>query len=199
MVEKTPWLDLITYALLIIGIGIVGFPIFYTIVAATLPLEEVSRIPMPLIPGDQILVNLMAAWNKGNLGTQMWSSFIMAAGITVGKISVSMLAAYAIVYFDFRFRKIAFVSVFCTLMLPVEVRILPTYEVTASVFGPIQRILTAFHVDTLIGFFTGNRFQISIELSLLDSYAGLILPLVASATATFLFRLVLPDRSGRAL
>ena len=188
MVEKTPWLDLLTYTLLILGIGIVGFPIFYTIVAATLPLEEVSRIPMPLIPGDQLLVNLKTAWIKGNLGTQMWNSFIMAVGITFGKISVSMLAAYAIVYFDFRFRKIAFVSVFCTLMLPVEVRILPTYEVTANIFGPIQRIIEAFHVDTLIGFFTGNRFQISIELSLLDSYAGLIFPLVASATATFLFR-----------
>jgi len=188
MVEKTPWLDVSTYTLLILGIGIVGFPIFYTLVAATLPLEQVSRIPMPMIPGDQLLVNLKTAWIKGNLGIQMWNSFIMAVGITVGKISVSMLAAFAIVYFDFRFRKIAFVSVFCTLMLPVEVRILPTYEVTANVFGPIQRILEVFHLDTLIGFFTGSRFHISIELSLLDSYAGLILPLVASATATFLFR-----------
>ncbi len=188
MVEKTPWLDLMTYTLLILGIGIVGFPIFYTFIAATLPLEEVSRIPMPLIPGDQLLVNLKTAWIKGNLGIQMWNSFVMAAGITIGKISVSMLAAFAIVYFDFRFRKIAFVSVFCTLMLPVEVRILPTYEVTANIFSPIQRVLEIFHVDALIGFFTGSRFHISIELSLLDSYAGLILPLVASATATFLFR-----------
>jgi sn-glycerol 3-phosphate transport system permease protein len=188
MVEKTPWLDFWTYSLLILGIGIVGFPIFYTIVAATLPLEQVSRIPMPLIPGDQMLVNVKAAWIKGNLGIQLWNSFIMAAGITIGKISVSMLAAFAIVYFDFRFRKIAFISVFCTLMLPVEVRILPTYAVTANILSPIQQLLEVLHMDTLIGFFTGNSFQFSIELNLLDSYAGLILPLVASATATFLFR-----------
>lgn len=188
MVEKTPWLDFCTYTLLILGIGIVGFPVFYTIVAATLPLELVSKVPMPLIPGDQLLVNLKAAWIKGNLGIQMWNSFIMAAGITIGKITVSMLAAFAIVYFKFPFRKIAFVSVFCTLMLPVEVRILPTYAVTANILGPVQQLLDFLHMDTLIGFFTGHPVQISLDLNLLDSYPGLILPLVASATATFLFR-----------
>jgi sn-glycerol 3-phosphate transport system permease protein len=188
MVEKTPWLDGLTYILLILCICIVGFPIFYTFVAATLPVEEVIKVPMPLIPGDQLLVNLKTAWIKGDLGIQMWNSFIMAAGITFGKISVSMLAAFAIVYFDFRFRKIAFVSVFCTLMLPVEVRILPTYEVTSNILGPVQKILQSIHMDTLISIFLGNRFHISFEINLLDSYAGLILPLVASATATFLFR-----------
>lgn len=188
MVEKTPWLDFLTYTMLVLGICVVGFPIFYTFVAATLPLEQVARVPMPLIPGDQLLVNLRTAWVKGDLGTQLWNSFIMASGITVGKISVSMLAAFAIVYFDFRLRVVAFVSVFCTLMLPVEVRILPTYEVTANLFGPLQKLMEAFHLEALIGWIAGHRVKISLEWSLLDSYPGLILPLVASATATFLFR-----------
>lgn len=196
MVEKTPWLDALTYALLLIGIFIVGFPIFYAVVAATLPIEAVSLVPMPLVPGDQLLVNLKAAWHKGDMGTLLWNSFIMASGITVGKIAVSMLSAFAIVYFDFRLRIVAFVSVFCTLMLPVEVRILPTYEVAANILGPFNAIAEFLHIDHMLGWILGKRIRLSLEWSLLDSYAGLILPLVASATATFLFRqfyLTIPD------
>ena len=136
MVEKTPILDFLTYALLMIGILIVGFPIIYSLIAATLPLDEVSKVPMPLIPGDQFLINMKEAWSRGDLGTQIFNSFVMATGITFGKICVSMIGAFSIVYFDYRFRKLAFASVFCTLMLPVEVRILPTYEMAANVLTP---------------------------------------------------------------
>ena len=196
MVEKTPWLDALTYLLLLIGIAIVGFPIFYAVIAATLPIEAVSLVPMPLVPGDQLLVNFKTAWQKGDMGTLLWNSFVMASGITVGKIAVSMLSAFAIVYFDFRLRVVAFVSVFCTLMLPVEVRILPTYEVAANILGPFNAIAEFLHIDHILGWILGKRIRLSVEWSLLDSYAGLILPLVASATATFLFRqfyLTIPD------
>ncbi|MGD9973918.1 MAG: ABC transporter permease subunit [Desulfatirhabdiaceae bacterium] len=188
MVEKTPWLDAFTYTLLILGIGIVGFPIFYTLVAATLPLDQVALVPMPLIPGDQLLVNLKSAWIKGDMGIQLWNSFVMAVGITFGKISVSMISAFAIVYFDFRLRAVAFASVFCTLMLPVEVRILPTYEVAANILGPIQSLAELLHIADLATWISGHDISINLDWSLLDSYPGLILPLVASATATFLFR-----------
>ena len=188
MVERTPILDTLTYIFLMLGICIVGFPIFYTFVAASLPLEEVSKIPMPLIPGDQFWVNIQAAWHKGHLASQLTNSFIMASGITIGKIVVSMLGAFSIVYFDYRFRKVAFATVFCTLMLPVEVRILPTYEVAANIFGPLQWFIDTLHLNALIQWWVGNDFEISLQWSLLDSYTGLILPLVASATCTFLFR-----------
>ncbi len=188
MVEKTPVLDTLTYIFLVTGIVVVGFPIIYAIIAATLPIEEVSRVPMPLIPGDQFWVNMTTAWEKGNLGTNLTNSFIMASGITLGKIIVSLFGAFSIVYFDYRLRSLAFVSVFCTLMLPVEVRILPTYEMAANLFGPLQAIVTFLHLDGLIGWFAGHEIDISLEWSLLDSYPGLILPLVASATCTFLFR-----------
>jgi len=188
MVERTPILDFLTYAFLMLGIIIVGFPIIYTIIAATLSLEEVSRVPMPFIFGDHFLTNLSAAWTRGNLGTQIFNSFIMATGITVGKISVSMLGAFSIVYFDYRFRVVAFVAVFCTLMLPVEVRILPTYEMAANMFGPLQSVWDFFHLNGVVGWFVGHDVDISLNWSLLDSYTGLILPLIASATCTFLFR-----------
>ncbi|MGA6925537.1 MAG: ABC transporter permease subunit, partial [Desulfosarcina sp.] len=188
MVERTPILDALTYGFLLLGICIVGFPIFYTLVAASLPLEEVAKVPMPLVPGDQFWVNVNTAWQTGNLGRQMMNSFIMASGITIGKIVVSMLGAFSIVYFDYRFRKVAFAAVFCTLMLPVEVRILPTYEIAANIFGPVQWLIDVLHLNRLIQWWVGSNFEIALEWSLLDSYTGLILPLVASATCTFLFR-----------
>jgi len=188
MVERTPFLDFLTYFFLIAGICIVGFPVLYTIIAASLPLEEVSRVPMPLAFGDQFFVNMKTAWVKGNMGTTLLNSFIMAGGITLGKITVSMLGAFSIVYFDYKFRVFAFVSVFCTLMLPVEVRILPTYEMAANVFGPFQSVWDTLNINGILSWFVENDIEVSLNWSLLDSYTGLILPLVASATCTFLFR-----------
>ncbi|MBC2712012.1 MAG: ABC transporter permease subunit [Desulfosarcina sp.] len=188
MVEKTPILDALTYIFLMLGILIVGFPIIYAIIAATLPIEDVSRVPMPMIPGDQFMFNIKAAWEKGDLGTQLVNSFIMASGITIGKICVSMLGAFSIVYFDYRLRTVAFVTVFCTLMLPVEVRILPTYEMAANVFGPFNLMWEKLGLGAVASWIAGHEVEINLDLSLLDSYTGLILPLVASATCTFLFR-----------
>ena len=188
MVEKTPILDTFTYVFLILGILIVGFPIIYSLIATTLPLKDVSQVPMPIIPGDQFMVNMSEAWTRGNLGNQIFNSFIMAAGITIGKIAVSIIAAFSIVYFDYRLRVVAFASVFCTLMLPVEVRIMPTYEVAANVLGPMQATWDVLHLNSVVSWFTGNDFELHLNWSLLDSYPGLILPLIASATCTFLFR-----------
>jgi sn-glycerol 3-phosphate transport system permease protein len=188
MVEKTPILDTFTYIFLMAGILIVGFPMIYSLIAATLPLEEVSKVPMPLIPGDQFFTNMTEAWTRGNLGNQIFNSFVMATGITFGKIAISIIGAFSIVYFDYRLRVVAFASVFCTLMLPVEVRIMPTYEVAANVLGPMQATWDFLHLNGLVSWFTGNDFEMNLNWSLLDSYTGLILPLVASATCTFLFR-----------
>ncbi|MCB2167422.1 MAG: ABC transporter permease subunit [Deltaproteobacteria bacterium] len=188
MVERTPILDMLTYVFLMVGIVIVGFPIIYALIAATHTIETVSMVPMPLMPSDQFWVNMQAAWNKGDLGTQLMNSFIMASGITFGKICVSLLGAFSIVYFDYRLRTVAFVTVFCTLMLPVEVRILPTYEMAANLFGPLQMVWDFLRLDGIVAWFIGHDIQVKLDLSLLDSYTGLILPLVASATCTFLFR-----------
>lgn len=184
MREKNLPLDILTYTLLILGIASILFPLYYTVVAATLSLEQVTSVPMPLIPGSSFLSNLAAAWSKADLGNKLTNSLIVAVIITVGKISVSILSAFAVTYFDFRFRKFFFWMIFITLMLPVEVRILPTYEVMANVFSPLRSLFS------LIGY------EVKVSFSLLDSYAGLTLPLIASATATFLFRqffLTLPE------
>jgi sn-glycerol 3-phosphate transport system permease protein len=170
MVEHRPVLTFFTHAVLILGTLILAFPIYVTFVASTHTLQEVAS-QFPLLPGRHLIENYTKALMLGprdvgaTVGTMMLNSLIMALGITFGKITISLMAAYAIVYFRFRFRMFFFWLIFITLMLPVEVRILPTYKVAA-------------------------------DLNILNSYPGLIFPLIASATATFLFRqffMTVPD------
>jgi sn-glycerol 3-phosphate transport system permease protein len=170
MVEHRPWLTFFTHAVLITGMLLLVFPIYVTFVASSHSLDEITS-GFSLLPGSHLIENYSRALNVGprdvgaTVGTMMLNSLIMALGITIGKIAISLTAAYAVVYFKFRFRMFFFWLIFITLMLPVEVRILPTYEVAA-------------------------------DLNILDSYSGLIFPLIASATATFLFRqffMTVPD------
>ena len=173
MVEKRG-IDLwLTHVLMIFGILIVFFPIWLAFVASTVTQPEIVSPPMPLIPGEHFLDNYKRALFSGvnvPVSTMLMNSMIMAVGIAVGKIIISLLSAFAIVFFRFPGRTTFFWVIFLTLMLPVEVRIVPTYEVVAG-FG------------------------------LLNSYSGLIFPLIASATATFLFRqffLTIPDELAEA-
>jgi len=168
MVEKTGVGTWLTHLALIIGISIICFPIYLAFVASSVSQSELTLPPMPLLPGDQLVDNFREALFTG-INAPVWkmllNSTIMALGITFGKIVISLLSAFAIVYFKFPLRNVCFWLIFLTLMLPVEVRIVPTYEVVAN-------------------------------LGMLNSYSGLILPLVASATATFLFRqfyMTVPD------
>jgi sn-glycerol 3-phosphate transport system permease protein len=177
MVENRPWLTFMTYAVLILGILVICFPIYITFVASTHTLPEINSAPMPWLPGDQFFENYKTALTAGSsaggtapVSTMLLNSMVMALGIAFGKIAISLLAAFAIVYFDFRFRMGFFWLIFITLMLPVEVRILPTFEVIA-------------------------------DLGMLNSYPGLIIPLIASATATFFFRqffLTVPEELAEA-
>ena len=177
MVENRPWLDFFAHAILILGVILVAFPLYVTFVASTLTYEQIVNVPMPLIPGDQLIQNysqvLTSGSQKGSsapVGTMLFNSLVMALGVAIGKIAISILSAFAIVYFRFPLRNFFFWMIFVTLMLPIEVRIIPTFKVAA-------------------------------DLHLLDSYAGLILPVIASATATFLFRqffLTIPDELAEA-
>ena len=160
MVEKRGLGIWLTHLGLIIGIAIICFPIYMAFVASTVTQPEIARPPMPLLPGGHFIENYTAALTRGvnsPVLLMLFNSSVMALGITIGKIVISIISAYAIVYFRFPFRMAFFWMIFLTLMLPVEVRIVPTYEVAAN-FG------------------------------MLNSYSGLIFPLIASATATFLFR-----------
>ncbi|WP_094022794.1 sn-glycerol-3-phosphate ABC transporter permease UgpE [Maliponia aquimaris] len=173
MVERRGAGHWLTHLGLIVGVLFIFFPIWLAFVASTVSQPDIVRPPMPLLPGDQMWENYSRALRSGvnaPVATMLMNSMIMAIGIAVGKIAISLLSAFAIVYFRFPGRKLFFWLIFLTLMLPVEVRIVPTYEVIAN-FG------------------------------MLNSYSGLILPLVASATATFLFRqffMTVPDELAEA-
>jgi len=172
MIENRPIVTLVTHVLLLLGVATVAFPIWLAFVASTYPAEGLVSGVLPLWPGDHFWENYGSALSGGVEAAgsppvllMMANSLVMALAIAVGKIAISIVSAFAIVYFSFPFRTTAFWIIFLTLMLPVEVRILPTYEVVAN-------------------------------LGMLDSYAGLAVPLIASATATFLFRqffLTIPD------
>ena len=173
MVERRPTLGILAHVVLILGVLIVAFPVYITFVASTHTASEVVQVPMPMLPGAHLVDNYVAAWHGGGtgagskaaVGRMMMVSLVTALIIALGKIAISLLSAFAIVYFRFPFRKFFFWAIFVTLMLPVEVRIGPTYKVVA-------------------------------DLHMLNSFAGLTVPLIASATATFLFRqffLTVPD------
>ena len=172
MIENRAIVTLVSHCLLIAGILVIAFPIWITFVAATHDAVRMTQIPLPLLPGDQFFPNLNQALNLGidgganrGVGMMLFNSLVMALMISVGKIAISLLSAFAIVYFRFPFRMGFFWMIFITLMLPVEVRIIPTFEVVAN-------------------------------LNMLNTYWGLSIPLIASATATFMFRqtfLTIPD------
>jgi sn-glycerol 3-phosphate transport system permease protein len=177
MVENRPGLTVLSHAVLILGVLAVAFPLYVTFVASTLRLEDIMALPMPLVPGDQLLENysqvLTAGTTTGSkaaVSTMLFNSLVMALAIAIGKIAISIIASFAIVYFRFPLRHFFFWMIFVTLMLPVEVRIIPTFKVVS-------------------------------DLGMLNSYVGLTLPLIASATATFLFRqffLTVPDELAEA-
>jgi sn-glycerol 3-phosphate transport system permease protein len=177
MVENRPWATFFAHAILIAGVFIVAFPLYMTFVASTHTLEEILTVPMPLTPGSHLMENyaqvLAAGSTRGAsapVGRMMFNSLVMALAIAFGKIAISIIASFAIVYFRFPLRRTFFWMIFITLMLPVEVRIIPTYKVVS-------------------------------DLHMLNSYVGLTLPLIASATATFLFRqffLTVPDELAEA-
>ena len=173
MIDRNRFLTVLTHVVLLLGVLVIAFPVYVTFVASTHTMEDVVRVPMPLTPGTHFLENYRVALLGERVGTgthaavarMMTVSLVMALAIALGKIAISLLSAFAIVYFRFRFRMFFFWAIFVTLMLPVEVRIGPTYKVVS-------------------------------DLGMLNSYSGLAIPLIASATATFLFRqffLTVPD------
>ncbi|HEX6708133.1 MAG TPA: sn-glycerol-3-phosphate ABC transporter permease UgpE [Albitalea sp.] len=180
MIENRPGLTVLSHLVLLLGVLIVAFPVWLTFVGSTHTAEEIaSSRPMTIVPGTNMVESYKTALfgGKTSFGSNipaaapmMWVSLVSALVISIGKIAISLLSAFAIVYFRFPFRSLVFWMIFVTLMLPVEVRIGPTYAVVSN-------------------------------LGMLNTYAGLTVPLIASATATFLFRqffLTVPDELAEA-
>jgi len=194
MIERTPVFNIVSQVLLFLGLVLSLLPFVIVVIAATHNLRDVNTVPMSLIPGQDFFKNLTDAWTRANFGVKLMNSLIFAVGVAVGKVVISAITAYSIVYFGYRGRMLIFWLVFITLMLPLEVRIVPTYAVAANVLSPFQGILDITGITWLVQQVSGV--QISLNFGLLDSYAGLILPLIATATGTFLYRqffLTLPD------
>lgn len=200
MVERTPILNFATHLILLSGLVFLLVPLWIVFVASTHDFRTVNTVPMPLWPGDQMWVNYRTAWEQSGFGPKMLNSFIVAVGVTAGKIAIAAISAYSIVYFNYRFRALFFWLIFVTLMLPLEVRIVPTYAVAADVLRPYKSILDVTGLLGVLDWIAGVRVGLP-EWSMLNSYTGLILPLVATATGTFLYRqfyLTVPDELAEA-
>ena len=186
MVERTPFLNALTYLVLILGLVVMTVPIYLVIVVASLPVERLMQMPLTLLPGGDILSNFATAWQRSGFRHQFLNSLTMACVIVAGKIALSSITAFAITYFRFPFRGAVFWAIFVTLMLPLEVRIVPTYAVAANALEPFQIMFDWLGITDLIAAVTSIR--IDLEWNLLDSFTGLTLPLMATATGTFLYR-----------
>src|SRR5690242_17931791 len=194
MVERTPVLNVVTQILLFLGLLSALLPFAIIAIAASHDLRTVNQVPMPLTPGDQFWANIVEAWTRADLGPKIVNSVLFALGVAVGKVFIAALSAFSIVYFRYWGKMLVFWLIFITLMLPLEVRIVPTYAVAANVLSPYQTILDLTGITWLVHQATGV--QIAMKWGLLNSYTGLILPLIATATGTFLYRqffLTLPD------
>lgn len=194
MVERTPFLNFFTHVILFVGFVLCIAPFVVVAIAASHNLRDVNDVPMSLLPGSDFWLNIKTAWTTADLGPKLLNSFIMAAGVAAGKVIISALTAFSIVYFRYPGRTLIFWLIFVTLMLPLEVRIVPTYAVVANVLSPYQAILDVTGLSWLIEKVSGV--PVSLSLGLLNSYSGLIMPLIATATGTFLYRqffLTVPD------
>ncbi|AWV20446.1 SN-glycerol-3-phosphate transport system permease protein ugpE (plasmid) [Roseomonas mucosa] len=186
MIERRPVFDIVTHAILLLGVVFLLVPVWLAIVAASQDIAGVNHVPINWWFGSHLFENLGEAWRRGDFGARFVTSFVVAFGVMLGKITVAALAAFAIVFFDWRARMAVFWLIFVTLMLPLEVRIVPTYAVAANALRPFQAILDMTGLTGLVESVSGLR--IALQWRMLNSYAGLILPLVATATGTFLYR-----------
>ena len=186
MIERTPLLNITTHVILLFGLLMLLFPMYLVVVAASHTVQDVSAIPPKLLPGDQLFANMQEAWSKAHFGEKFLNTFIVAFWVVTGKIVLACLIAFGIVFFDHRLKMPIFWLVFITLMLPLEVRIVPTYAVAANALLPFQTLLDITGINWMINAVSGV--QVALEWNLLNSYAGLIMPLVATATGTFLYR-----------
>jgi sn-glycerol 3-phosphate transport system permease protein len=194
MVERTPFLNVFTQVILFLGLLVALAPFAIVAIAATHDLRTVNQVPMPLIPGHDFMANAAEAWQRADLGRKIVNSIIFATGVALGKVSIAGLSAFSLVFFRYRGRVLIFWLIFITLMLPLEVRIVPTYAVAANVLRPYETLLDLTGISWLMEKATGYRPV--LEWGLLNTYTGLILPLIATATGTFLYRqffLTIPD------
>jgi len=194
MIERTPVLNILTHFILAVGFILLFLPLWIAFVAATHTIQAVNSAPVELWPGNQLWVNMQEAWVKSDFGQKFVNTLIVEVAVVIGKITIAAITAFGIVFFNHRLRMVIFWLIFITLMLPLEVRIVPTYAVAANALLPFQKLMDWTGLTWLIESASGIR--VAMEWNLLNSYTGLILPLIATATGTFLYRqffLTIPD------
>lgn len=186
MVERHRAFHLCCYAILLLGVLFALGPLYVAFCSASVPNQQLQKHGIALLPGAHLLDNLREVSRRVDIGRMLFNSLVVSSVVVLGKLALSSVTAYAVVYFRSPLRHLIFWGVFLTLLLPLEVRIVPTYAIASDLYEPLKAVLHATGLDVLLTSLAGVR--VAPSLNLLDTYAALSLPLMASATGTFLFR-----------
>jgi sn-glycerol 3-phosphate transport system permease protein len=186
MVENARSINIAASILLLIGILYIVGPLYLTLSTASQSYEYMLRNGLAWVPGTELFANMGKVIHDTRIPVQMLNSMIVAFSNALATCALSFLSAYAIVYFRIRWAGVAFALILATIMLPLDIRVITTYQVASNIFSPLNALLDYTSLNSLIEMVFGA--PVHLELSVLDTHFGLIAPLVAHGTGTFLFR-----------
>ncbi|MGO6855751.1 ABC transporter permease subunit [Rhizobium leguminosarum] len=186
MIENARSLNIAAGLVLIVGIVYILGPLYLTLATASQSYEFMLRNGLAWYPGDQFFANAAHIFTETHIPIQMFNSLVVALGDAFATCVLSLLSAYAIVYFRVRWAGVVFALILATIMLPIEIRVITTYQVASNVFSPVNALLDVTGLNGLIAEYFGA--PVKLEWSVLNTHFGLIAPLVAHGTGTFLFR-----------
>lgn len=186
MIENARSLNIAASLVLVVGIVYILGPLYLTLATASQSYEFMLRNGLAWYPGDRFFANVARVFAETSIPVQMLNSLAVAFGDALATCVLSFLSAYAIVYFRVRWAGVAFALILATIMLPIEIRVITTYQVASNVFSPVNALLDVTGLNSLIAGIFGA--PVKLEWSVLNTRLGLIAPLVAHGTGTFLFR-----------
>ena len=187
MVEDTRGIDRTALAILIVGIAFILAPIVIAFLTATLSYEEFVRAGgIGLNVGASFLDNMQRIVAETQLPGQLWNSFVISILVAAIKCAFAFTATFALVFYDSRLNRIIFALTIATVMLPLELVVITTYQIVANVAMPLNWLMQI----TGLAWLTERVFGATPEfnLSLLDTYIGVALPIATSSTSVFIYR-----------
>jgi sn-glycerol 3-phosphate transport system permease protein len=178
MIENTHSINRAATFILLLGCVFILTPLVIAFITATMDFPTFVREGVTLKPGSHLIDNVVEVWTRSDLPRQIFNSFVTASGIAFGKVFLAFTTAFALVFFRSRYTLLIYAAVLATIMLPLELMIITAYRITADVALPIKWLLNRGDLwATVFGA------PLTVEVNLLDTYAGIILPQIATGAA----------------
>ena len=181
MIENTRSIDRTATVILILGLTFILAPLLFVLVTATQSYGDFVKNNFSLIPGGHLVANLREVWLRTDLPWQTVNSIIISLIAAFGRVFLALTTAFAVVFFAAWYRPLIYAAVLASIMLPLELMIITAYQVTANVAMPLNWLA---NIGGWWAALTGA--PLNLQLSLLDTYAGIAIPLMAQGTATLI-------------